>query len=99
MTKEDVLERLKGVIDPELGISVVDLGLIYDVAFPQEGKVHVKMTLTTPGCPAAQSLPAGAKAVVEELGGVDEAEVEIVWSPPWHPDMMSDEAKARLGFI
>ncbi len=97
-TEETVMEALGTVNDPEIpGLSIVDLGLIYGVAV-EGGKVDVKMTVTAPGCPMAQYMAGMAKKAVEELEGVDEANVEVVFEPPWNPEMMSDEAKKKLGF-
>jgi metal-sulfur cluster biosynthetic enzyme len=98
VTKEAVMEALATVNDPEIpGLSIVDLGLIYGVEV-EGGKVDVRMTVTAPGCPMAQFMAQMAKKAVEELDGVDEARVEVVFEPPWTPEMMSDEGKKRLGF-
>jgi metal-sulfur cluster biosynthetic enzyme len=92
------MEALRTVKDPEIpGMSIVDLGLIYGVAV-EGGKADVKMTVTAPGCPMAHYMADMAKKAVEELEGVDEANVEVVFEPPWNPEMMSDEAKKKLGF-
>lgn len=91
---EALLEALKDVIDPELGYNVVDLGLIYSVTVDR-GQAEIVMTMTTPGCPAADYIEAGVRARAEaEIGQVS---VAVVWSPPWSPDMMSDEAKLFFG--
>jgi metal-sulfur cluster biosynthetic enzyme len=92
-----VREALKEVIDPELRINIVDLGLIYDVR-EEGGEVEVELTLTSPGCPLAGVIDSRIKEVVGKIKGVKEVVVEIVWDPPWTQDMMSDEAKAELGF-
>ncbi len=97
LTEEKIKEQLKKVIDPEIGLSVVDLGLIYDIKVEGD-KVHIKMTLTTPGCPLHQMLVRGVERAVAELEGVKDVQVELVWDPPWHPSMMSEEAKKKLGF-
>jgi metal-sulfur cluster biosynthetic enzyme len=98
VTKEAVMEALGTVNDPEIpGLSIVDLGLIYGVEV-EGGKVDVRMTVTAPGCPMAHYMAQMAKKAVEELEGVDEASVEVVFEPPWNPEMMSAEAKKRLGF-
>ncbi len=98
VTKETVMEALRTVNDPEIpGMSIVDLGLIYGVAV-EGGKVDVKMTVTAPGCPMAHYMAEMAKKAVEELEGVDEANVEVVFEPPWKPEMMSEEARKKLGF-
>ncbi len=96
LTEALVLETLRQVIDPEIGCNIVDLGLIYSVAI--EGpKVSVQMTLTTPGCPMHESLSWGAKAALLNLEGVEQAEVQIVWDPPWQPSMMSEAGRACVG--
>lgn len=97
LNKEAVMEKLKTVIDPELGINVVDLGLIYDIQISEEGHVQIVMTLTTPGCPLHDSISAGTRQAIEVIEGVKSVNVDLVWEPQWTPDMMSDEAKKRLG--
>lgn len=98
VTKETVMEALGTVNDPEIpGLSIVDLGLIYAVEV-ESGKVAVRMTVTAPGCPMAQYMAQMAKKAIEEVDGVDEANVEVVFEPPWNPEMMSAEARKRLGF-
>lgn len=87
LTETEVLEALRQVIDPELGQNIVDLGLIYSVNIVG-AKVSVTMTLTTPGCPMHESICWGVKCALLNLEGVDDAEVELVWDPPWHPSMM-----------
>ncbi len=95
-TKEQIYEVLGEVYDPEIPIDIVNLGLIYGVEI--EGKkVKVKMTLTSPGCPVAPQIMTQARLLIEDLPDVEEAEIEIVWDPPWNPDMMSDAAKESLG--
>ena len=93
--KETILKALRRVIDPELDLNIVDLGLIYDVQV-SNGDVDVTMTLTTPGCPLHAAIARGAKAAVRNVAGVQQANVQIVWDPPWTPERMSDEAKAHL---
>ncbi len=96
-TEEELMEKLRDVIDPELGLSVVDLGLIYDVVF-DEGDVLVKMTLTSPGCPLGPVIRGEAYARLKELPGVKDVDVQIVWSPPWDPrTMASEDVKMALG--
>ncbi|HEU5070979.1 MAG TPA: metal-sulfur cluster assembly factor [Verrucomicrobiae bacterium] len=96
VTEAVVYQALKQVIDPELGCNLVDLGLIYSVRI--EGpKVTVVMTLTTPGCPMHESLSWGVKCALLSLEGVDDAGVEVVWDPPWHPSMMTDAGRAATG--
>lgn len=96
VTEAVVYQALKQVIDPELGCNLVDLGLIYSVRI--EGpKVTAVMTLTTPGCPMHESLSWGVKCALLSLEGVDDAEVEVVWDPPWQPAMMTDAGRAATG--
>ena len=91
-----ILETLRQVVDPEIDCNIVDLGLIYGTQI--EGrKVTVQMTLTTQGCPMHESIAWGVKNALLALEGVEEAEVEIVWDPPWNPAMMSDYGRARVG--
>jgi len=101
LTEEMVWAQLKDVYDPEIPINVVDLGLIYDLQLePQadgESKVFVRMTLTAQGCGMGPSLARDAQQRIEVLPGVAEADVQVVWDPPWHPDMMSPEGKKKLG--
>ena len=87
---EQVIDALRSVYDPELGMDVVALGLIYNVFVQDDGSVQVDMTLTTPGCPVAESLPEDAAAAVSDALGGAEVDVEVVWDPPWTPDRMSD---------
>ncbi len=97
-TKEEITQALKPVHDPEIGVGIVDLGLIYDVNVEPDGKVQVKMTLTTPACPYGEMLVAQAHHAVTELEGVKEVKVILVWDPPWNPkEMCSDAAKDLLG--
>ena len=91
-----VLDALRQVIDPEIGCNLVDLGLIYDVTITG-AKVKVTMTLTTPGCPMHESLCAGVQAAALSLDGAEDAEVELVWDPPWHPSMMTEIGRAQSG--
>ena len=91
-----ILEALREVIDPELGCNIVDLGLVYSVTITN-GKVSVVMTLTTPGCPMHESIRYGAQNALLGLDGVDEASVEVVWDPPWHPSMMTEYGRAVTG--
>jgi len=98
VTKDDVLEALKAVIDPELGINIVDLGLVYDVDIA-EGQVHVTYTLTTMGCPIGPLIEAQMHQLLDPLPGVDSFDAEMVLRPPWSPEMMSEEAKEALGYF
>ncbi len=91
-----ILETLRQVVDPEIDCNIVDLGLIYGTRI-EGGKVTVQMTLTTQGCPMHESIAWGVKNALRNLEAVEEAEVEIVWDPPWHPSMMTDYGRARVG--
>ncbi|MFH1589428.1 MAG: metal-sulfur cluster assembly factor [archaeon] len=94
--KEDVMNALKKVMDPELGINIVDLGLIYEVTI-QDDHVSMDMTLTSPGCPIAPQIMADAENAILKIKGIKKAKVEFVFDPPWTPDKMSPEAKMILG--
>jgi len=96
---EPVLEALKTVRDPEIPVNLVDLGLIYELTVKQGGIVYIEMTLTTPACPVAQSMPGEVEAAVGAVPGVNDARVKLVWSPPWDRDRMSEEAKLELGLM
>jgi len=97
VTTEEVFQELHNVIDPELGLDFVELGLIYDVEINQ-GEVKVIYTLTTMGCPIGPQIEDEIKDFVGALAGVTQVEVEMVYSPPWTPEMMSEDAKFALGF-
>ncbi|HEV7786472.1 MAG TPA: SUF system Fe-S cluster assembly protein [Thermoanaerobaculia bacterium] len=94
-----IVEALKTVFDPEIPVNIYELGLIYDVDLQEGGKVQVKMTLTSPGCPVAGSLPGEVKAKVEAVPGVASAEIDLVWDPAWNPSMMSEAARLQLGMF
>jgi metal-sulfur cluster biosynthetic enzyme len=98
LTPELVLDALYEVIDPELGVNIVDLGLVYDVVI-DDGSVVVVMTLTTPGCPLAGFMEDEIHRCLSQFPQVRAAEVEIVWDPPWDPELMSDEAREQLGWF
>ena len=97
ITKEKIFEALKEVYDPEIPVSVVDLGLIYKVEIEGEW-VGVEMTMTARGCPMHAYIAGETRKRLLEIEGVKEAEVNIVWEPPWNPTMISEEARKRLGF-
>lgn len=96
-TRDDVREGLKSVYDPEIGINIVDLGLVYDAEISENGDVLVTMTLTSLGCPLGPVIVQEVQNALKDLEGIGEIDVKLVWSPPWSPDMMSDEAKDELG--
>lgn len=95
--KEKVLSNLKRVMDPELNINVVDLGLIYDIEFPEEDFVYVTMTLTTPGCPLHDSITSGVRYCLEEMEEITKVEVNLVWEPAWSPEKMTPEGLKQIG--
>ena len=94
-----VIDALKTVYDPEIPVNIFEMGLIYDVIIDADGHVGVKMTLTAPACPAAQSLPVEVRDKARSVEGVTDAKVEVVWDPPWTKDRMSDAAKLQLGML
>ena len=94
-----IVEALQSIYDPEIPVSIYDLGLIYDVAIDGDAQVVITMTLTTPGCPVAEILPVEIEEKVRAVPGVAAAKVEITWEPPWSPDMMSDAARLELGMF
>ena len=96
---EPVLEALKTVQDPEIPVNLVELGLIYELVVKKGGIVFVEMTLTTPSCPVAASMPGEVKTAVAGVPGVNEARVKLVWTPTWTPDRMSEAAKLELGML
>lgn len=98
-TKETIIEQLKTIFDPEIPVNIYELGLIYEVNVLDDGKAHVLMTLTAPACPAAELLPAEVKEKTLSVEGIEEAEVELTFDPPWTKDMMSEEAMLELGFL
>jgi metal-sulfur cluster biosynthetic enzyme len=97
ISEEDVMDALTNVIDPELGLDFVELGLIYGVEI-SDGNIHVTFTLTTPGCPIGPQVTEQIDEFVGELEGVRNVECEMVFTPPWSPEMMSEDAKFALGY-
>jgi len=93
LTKEEVYKALEKVLDPELGVDIVNLGLIYDAIVKDDNSVYVKMTLTTPGCPLHDTLTNGVKSAVQSLPTVQNVEVELVWEPEWTPEKMSPKIR------
>lgn len=101
VTKQQVLDVLQTVYDPELGIDIVNLGLVYEVtvlAGSAGADVEVQMTLTTPNCPLTESMPAAVEQAVRTLDGVGYVQVDLVWIPPWQPQMITTAGRARLGW-
>jgi len=97
--QEQVMDMLRRVYDPEIPVNIVELGLIYEVNVDENHNVIIKMTLTSPGCPVAISMPALIKKHVEAIEGVGMVTVELVWDPPWSEDSMSEQAKLELGIL
>ncbi|MCW8805467.1 MAG: SUF system Fe-S cluster assembly protein [Ignavibacteriaceae bacterium] len=97
--EEKIIQTLKSCYDPEIPVDIFELGLIYEIEIDDTANVNIKMTLTSPACPVAGSLPPEVEAKVKAMPEVNDAKVEIVWSPPWDKDMMSEVAKVELGFM
>lgn len=98
VTREEVFEALRVVEDPELGMDIVELGLLYDAEIQDEGKVKVTYSLTSMGCPVGPMIEQQIAEVVQSLEGVAEVETDLTWDPPWTPERMSEDAKFILGF-
>jgi len=96
--REGVVSALRTVYDPEIPVDIYELGLIYEVDVQEGGKVQIRMTLTSPMCPVAESLPPEVEAKVRSVEGVQDVDLDLVWDPPWDPGMMSEAAKLELGF-
>jgi FeS assembly SUF system protein len=96
---EKIVEKLKSIFDPEIPVDIYELGLIYDVFVNEKNDVKILMTLTSPNCPVAETLPVEVEEKVRSIDEVRNAEVEITFDPPWTQDMMSEEAKLELGFL
>ncbi|MCL4511974.1 MAG: SUF system Fe-S cluster assembly protein [Bacteroidetes bacterium] len=97
--EDKVIDAIKECYDPEIPVNIWELGLIYEINVTDDPKVNIKMTLTAPGCPAARSLPIEVHERVAQIKEVNDVNVEVVWDPPWTPEMMSQEAKLELGFM
>ena len=97
--EQKVISVLETVYDPEIPVNIYELGMIYDVKIKNDADVDIVMTLTSPACPVAESLPGEVREKVKSIEEVNEVNVELVWDPPWNKDMMSDEAKLNLGFL
>lgn len=96
---DQVIDVLRSIYDPEIPVDIYDLGLIYDVQVSTEQDVHILMTLTSPNCPVAESLPEEVREKTRSIKDVKDVEVELTFDPPWNKDMMSEEAKLELGFL
>jgi FeS assembly SUF system protein len=96
---ESIVKTLKGIYDPEIPVDIYELGLIYDVMVNTDDEVKILMTLTSPNCPVAESLPKEVEDKVRKIEGIKDVEVEITFDPPWSKDLMSEEAKLELGML
>ena len=96
---EKIVKELKSIFDPEIPVDIYELGLIYDVFVNEDNEVKILMTLTTPNCPVAETLPQEVEEKIKSLDDVNTAEVEITFDPPWTKDLLSEEAKLELGFL
>ncbi|MDX2285842.1 MAG: iron-sulfur cluster assembly protein [Bacteroidia bacterium] len=97
--REEIIEQIKTVYDPEIPVNIYELGLVYEVTVSDEGKAHVLMTLTAPACPAAEFIPNEVKEKALAVEGIHEAEVELTFEPPWTKEMMSEAALVELGML
>ena len=97
--EESVVDALKTVFDPEIPVNIYELGLVYNIACDDSGHVDITMTLTSPACPVAGTLPGEVEAKAESVDGVNSAKVEVVWDPVWNPSMMSEAARLELGMM
>ena len=97
--EEKIINALKTCYDPEIPVDIFELGLIYEIRIDEDANATILMTLTSPACPVAGSLPGEVQSKVNDVPGVKNAKVELVWNPPWEKDMMSEVAKVELGFI
>lgn len=97
--KSAIIEALKGIYDPEIPVNIYDLGLIYNIFIDPHANVKIEMTLTSPGCPVAQTFPGIVENAVNNVVGVNETQVELVWDPPWTSENMSEAAKLQLGML
>jgi len=97
--RENVIAALRAIFDPEIPVNIYDLGLIYELDVDQEGKVSIRMTLTAPACPVAETFPGTVESRLYEVPGVSEVRVELVWDPPWTKERLPEEVKLRLGLL
>lgn len=99
VSQETVITMLKTVFDPEIPVNIYDLGLIYNIIINEENQVHIQMTLTSPGCPVAQTFPGTVEQAVNKIEAVNDCTVELVWEPPWTQERMSEVARLELGIF
>jgi FeS assembly SUF system protein len=97
--RQDVIQALRQIYDPEIPVNIYDLGLVYSLDVDDNGAVRIQMTLTSPACPVAQSFPDQVEAAVNDVPGVNETQVELVWDPPWSRELMSEAAMLELGLL
>ena len=97
--EEKIIEKLKGIFDPEIPVNIYDLGLIYNIRISEQNEVHVVMTLTSPNCPVAESLPNDVHNEIKSIAEVKSVNIELSFDPPWDKDMLSEEAMLELGFL
>ena len=97
--EKEIVQKLKTCYDPEIPVDIYELGLIYETKIDEEGNVYLKMTLTSPMCPVAGSLPGDVREKIRSIKGVKDVYIDLIWDPPWDKDMMSDYAKVELGFL
>jgi FeS assembly SUF system protein len=95
----EVIAALRTVFDPEIPVNIYDLGLVYELDVAADGRVHLRMTLTAPGCPVAQTFPATVAEAVRQVEGITDVDVELVWEPTWSQDMMTEAARLQLGMV
>ncbi len=99
MLEEEIKSRLKTIYDPELPVNIYDLGLVYEFGVDDDFIASITMTLTAPNCPVAESLPQEVRETIQQIEGIKEVKLEIVFDPPWDQDMMTEEARLELGFL
>jgi len=99
IVEAEVIEALRTCFDPEIPVNIYEMGLIYDLKASPEGMVSIQMTLTSPHCPAVQSLPAEIESKVRAVAGVSDVKIDLVWEPPWDPSKMSEAARLQLGMM
>mgnify|MGYP001424033363 FL=1 len=97
--KDKIIAEIKKVYDPEIPVNIYDLGLIYDIKITNDNEAYIEMTLTSPNCPVADSLPKMVKENISSISEIKKVDLKLVWSPPWTKDMMSEEAKLELGML
>ena len=97
--REKIVEEIKKIYDPEIPVNIYDLGLFYDIFIENLNTAKVKMTLTSPNCPVAESLPQEVKDAIMQVEGIEKVDLDLVWDPPWDKDMMSEAAKLELNLV